>query len=160
MIGPPRVAVGDVVVRPATAADIDDVTAIERDAFSQPWSRDSFADLVRAREAVFLVAIASDRSVAGYAILLVAAGHSELANLAVTRTARGQGVGRRLVAEAIAHARAHEATEMFLEVRESNRAAQTLYASAGFQSVARRRHYYEQPMEDALVLRLQIDRQE
>jgi ribosomal-protein-alanine N-acetyltransferase len=149
-------AVPEVAVRSARMSDLDSIAAIERESFTLPWSRRSFADLVNAPGVVFLVAGATSDSVAGYAVLLIAADHCELANLAVAPPVRGRGIGRRLLSESIAQARERQLSRMFLEVRESNRAAQSLYASAGFRSVARRKHYYERPLEDALLLRLDL----
>ena len=146
----------DVIVRAATSADVNAVTAIERECFTLPWSRGSFANLVRSPGVEFLVAVAENGDVRGYAITLQAIEACELANLAVTGTSRGQGVGRLLLNAAIDGARAHEAHEIFLEVRASNTSAQALYASVGFREVARRRRYYDKPVEDALVLRLDL----
>jgi ribosomal-protein-alanine N-acetyltransferase len=146
-----------VAVRRAERADLDDVVAIEREAFTLPWSRESFDDLLRARQAVFLVAVTSDGTIRGYAVLLIAADMSELANLAVASGMRGRGIGRRLLSEAIAHARERHASHITLEVRESNHRARSLYAAAGFRSVGKRRRYYDEPVEDALVCRLDLN---
>jgi [ribosomal protein S18]-alanine N-acetyltransferase len=151
-----RVAGISLVVRPATATDVAGVVAIEREAFTQPWNRASFVDLVSAPEAIFLVADGQDGTLAAFAIAYVAADHSELANLAVAKRARGKGLGRHLLEKVMESARARGARQMFLEVRESNAAAQALYTSVGFHAVARRRHYYQEPVEDALVLRLDL----
>lgn len=151
-----RVAGASLVVRPATPTDVAGVVAIEREAFTQPWNRAAFVDLVSAPEAIFLVADGQDGALAAYAIVYVAAGHSELANLAVAVRARGTGLGRHMLEKVMQAARARGARQMFLEVRESNVAAQSLYTSVGFLAVARRRHYYQEPVEDALVLRLDL----
>jgi ribosomal-protein-alanine N-acetyltransferase len=151
-----RLAGASLVVRRAAAADVPSVVAIEREAFSRPWHRAAFLDLVGAPEAIFLVAEGPDATIAGYAVVYVAADHSELANLAVAVHARGWGLGRHLLEKAMESARARGARQMFLEVRESNDRAQALYTSVGFLAVARRRHYYEEPVEDALVLRLDL----
>jgi ribosomal-protein-alanine N-acetyltransferase len=151
-----RVAGTSLVVRPAAATDVPGVVAIEREAFTQPWNRASFVDLVSAPEAIFLVADGQDGALAAFAIVYVAADQSELANLAVAKRARGNGLGRHVLEKVMESARARGARHMFLEVRESNAAAQALYTSVGFHAVARRRHYYQEPVEDALVLRLDL----
>jgi len=63
-----------------------------------------------------------------------------------------------LIDAAIAEAESRGAESMFLEVRESNRAARALYASRGFEEISRRRGYYRTPVEDALVLRRAMQR--
>jgi ribosomal-protein-alanine N-acetyltransferase len=142
-----------IAIRGAAAHDLDTIAALEASTFSQPWSRQSFADLAATPFAKVLVAASAAGAVVGYAVVYFASDQSELANLAVAVTHRGQGIGRRLLEGAIAEAMAHGATAMFLEVRASNVAAQSLYESAGFERVGIRRRYYQQPVEDALVLR-------
>jgi len=78
--------------------------------------------------------------------------------LAVRPECRRQGLGRRLMAELLAEARRRGADEVTLEVRAGNAPAQGLYAALGFQAVARRRGYYPDNNEDALVMRLDLRR--
>lgn len=142
-----------VAIRPAGVEDVPPVAAIEAASFTQPWSRRSFVALVRATNVCFLVATNDAREVQGYAIAYCAADQSELANLAVRAGARGTGIGRALLEAVMSASVERGARTMYLEVRESNVAAQHLYRSAGFRPVARRKRYYEEPAEDALVLR-------
>jgi ribosomal-protein-alanine N-acetyltransferase len=145
----------DIEIRAAREDDIDAVAAIEREVFADPWSRRSFADLILSHHVVFLTAARGDR-VVGYALVLVAGLDSELANLAVDRDAQGLGVGRRLLGEACRAARARSALDMWLEVRASNAAALALYEGARFARVGRRARYYTKPVEDAIVMRLDL----
>jgi ribosomal-protein-alanine N-acetyltransferase len=75
-------------------------------------------------------------------------------NLAVAPELRRQGIGRMLLRAGLAAFAARGAEEVFLEVRQSNAAAQQLYQELGFQAVGLRRGYYRNPRESALVLRL------
>jgi ribosomal-protein-alanine N-acetyltransferase len=143
-------------VRPAMVADVAGVVEIERDAFSVPWSWRSFVELVDMPDAVFLVATDDTDRVLGYSVLYIGPQQSELANIAVSAHSRRRGVGRRLLDAMLIAARDRGATVVFLEVRDSNRTAQDLYASAGFYEVGRRTRYYTHPLEDARVLRLDI----
>jgi len=154
-----RASADAVTIRPATADDVDDITAIERAVFKDPWSRRSFADLVNASNVLFLVAL-DNEAVVGYAVVLSSGVESELANLAVGRLMQQRGVGRRLLQEATRAARRRDGREMFLEVRESNTSAIHLYSSAGFQAVGRRARYYARPIEDAIVMRKDLKRVE
>jgi ribosomal-protein-alanine N-acetyltransferase len=146
-------------LRRATDADVDAVAAIERASFGDPWSPDSFASLVRNADAFFTVADgggagAPRDALLGYVVAWFVLDEAELANIAVAASARGGGVGARLLDAALEEARRRGAAQVFLEVRESNAVARRLYASRGFIELGRRRRYYRAPVEDALVLRL------
>ena len=144
-----------VTIRPAEERDLDDIAAIERAVFNDPWSRRSFVDLVGEKRVVFLVAV-DGTAVIGYAIALLAGLESELANLAIARLMQKQGLGKRLLREALAAATERGSREMFLEVRESNAAAIALYTAEGFKAVGRRVRYYARPIEDAIVMRCDL----
>jgi ribosomal-protein-alanine N-acetyltransferase len=142
-----------VTVRPATRADLDRIAEIEQQAFSDAWSRRSFEGLLGDHRVYFCVATVAGR-VEGYVVAWFVAGEGELANLAVASDARRRGVGAALLDAAIDAGRERSIGSLYLEVRDSNVGARTLYASRGFATVGRRRGYYRKPVEDALVLRL------
>ena len=142
----------DVVLRAARASDIDAMAEIERIAFSDPWPVSAFADLLLAPHATMTVAV-SDSGLAGYCVLLVAADEGEIANIATAPWARRRGIAGRLLDDALRTAQHLGAVSVYLEVRASNESARALYASRAFAPVGRRRGYYRNPLEDALVLR-------
>lgn len=80
----------------------------------------------------------------------------EVDNLVVAPAAQRQGIGRALLTEALHQVWQRGTKQAFLEVRESNLAAISLYKLFGFSQVGKRRGYYSQPIEDALVLRLDL----
>jgi len=90
----------------------------------------------------------------GFVLARVAGGEAEILTLAVAPRARGKGLGRALLCEAIAKAERQGAGAMFLEVSADNRPALALYARLGFANVGSRRAYYRGV--DALVLRLSL----
>lgn len=141
-------------IRLARAPDIDAIHAIEVQSFGEPWRRESFRDYLLDGPARLIVAVGADGSICGFAVLIVAPGEAELANLAVAPSARRQGIANLLVAHAIGVAGAAGAGTVFLEVRESNGAARSLYAALGFTEMGRRVAYYRSPDEDAVVMRL------
>lgn len=158
MSAPPTTAVR---LRRASPEDVDAIAAIERLAFSDPWSRESFAALARNDEVYFLVADAGAHrgppaAPLGYVVAWYVLDEGEIANIAVAPAARGTGVGARLLDAALAEARRRGVAQMFLEVRESNAVARRLYASRGFIELGRRKRYYREPVEDALVLRCEV----
>jgi [ribosomal protein S18]-alanine N-acetyltransferase len=118
-----------------------------------PWSENTFRGLLRRRDAELVVATAIDGTVVGYAVLWCVLDQAELGNVAVVAQWRGRGVGERLVADMMRRAVQRRVNEVFLEVRPSNTVARRLYERLGFSMVGRRRNYYQQPVEDALVLR-------
>jgi ribosomal-protein-alanine acetyltransferase len=78
----------------------------------------------------------------------------ELENIVVAAAFRRQGVGTRLLREFVDHARAHNASAIFLEVRQSNQTARGLYRNLGFVETGSRKGYYSAPPEDAILYRL------
>ena len=147
---PPR----HLIIRGARRDDIEDVAAIERRAFSDPWSANSFRALFGNPLVHF--AVAEDMitgKLLGYVVAWFVVDEAEIANLAVSDDSRRAGVGARLLDHALDIARERRGKVVFLEVRESNTAARGLYASRGFEVAGRRAKYYRKPIEDALVLR-------
>lgn len=143
--------------RRLTAEDLQAVLELERAAFPTPWNEEQF-QLAFTRE-IFHVFGLFQRDEAGresellaYAAFYHAAGEMEILNIAVTPLARRRGLGKRLLNLALSIGARLGAEVCFLEVRESNLAARTLYAHAGFTQVGRRPGYYKDTGEDALVL--------
>jgi ribosomal-protein-alanine N-acetyltransferase len=131
---------------------------IEEASFSDPWSAASFAGYLsesNVGRALVTVAESAGR-VVGYSVMLFALPDADLANIAVAPTARGQGTGRLLLDRTLLAAKAVGTRTVFLEVRGSNEPAIRMYESAGFREFGRRRRYYRDPVEDALVLRLDL----
>lgn len=145
-------------VRPATVADLPGIVAIERVAFSDPWTEAAFAGLLGQPQVLVKVALAAGE-VAGYSVAWVVADEAELANLAVVPARRGEGIGGRLLDDLLAELAARGGATVYLEVRASNAAAQALYRSRGFTVAGRRKAYYRRPTEDALVMRRPADRE-
>ena len=145
-----------VTVRPAARADLLDVLRIERDSFAEPWPYAAFESLLDAP--AFLVAVPSadgDRSILGYVVGDVTPNHGRdighIKDLAVRSDARGAGIGRRLLREALLELSVSGAAVAKLEVREGNDAARSLYREEGFEPTRRVPRYYGDG-EDALLL--------
>jgi ribosomal-protein-alanine N-acetyltransferase len=142
-------------IRLMRAADLPEVMPIEQECFSTPWKEPTFSGLLRRTDTDLFVAEMEQRLV-GYAACWTVIDQSELGNVAVASAARGHGIGGALVDAVIERVKERGAHELFLEVRESNLGAQGLYKRRGFVVVGRRRSYYAQPTEDALVMRLRV----
>jgi ribosomal-protein-alanine N-acetyltransferase len=142
-------------IRRMREADLPRVLSIETVCFSTPWKHATFTGLMRRTDTDLYVAEA-DSVLVGYAACWTVIDQSELGNVAVTPEARGMGVGGALVDTVVERVKERGAHELFLEVRESNHVAQSIYRERGFVVVGRRRSYYAQPTEDALVMRLRV----
>ncbi len=143
-------------IRSAVPADASGLVAIERQAFSDPWSEASFREALASPWTFGLIA-ESARRAAGYLIAREVAGTGEVLNLAVAPEFRRRGIGGALLEAGLAALRRRRVDEVFLEVRESNISAQALYIGYGFRPVGQRAAYYRNPKEDALVLRLELE---
>jgi [ribosomal protein S18]-alanine N-acetyltransferase len=130
-----------------------EIVAIEKAAFSDPWSMRSFREALDHPAVYFACARSIAGEVRGYVVSWFAADQGEIANLAVAPEGWGSGIGRALLNAAVSEARLRGVETVFLEVRDSNQRARRLYQSSGFEEVTRRREYYRRPVEDAIVLR-------
>lgn len=139
-----------------TAADLDEVAAVESTIYSHPWTRGNFSDSLAAGYECRTWRLGGQ--LVGYFILMVAAGEAHLLNLSIAAGYQRRGHGSALLGEAAGLARSLGAARVFLEVRPSNLAAQGLYRRFGFQQLAVRRGYYPAHFgrEDALVLSLAL----
>ena len=100
--------------------------------------------------------VEQEASVVGFIVARQMEDEWEIENIAVTGMARRRGLGSRLVGELLDLARSRGGKSVFLEVRESNRAARSLYEKWAFIEVGRRKTYYQTPAEDALVLKFKF----
>ncbi len=143
-------------IEPMRLEDLDEVLAIERASFTNPWSQQAFAyELRDNRVAGLWVARAPDdasRSVVAYLCLWLIGEEVHVTNLAVHPTLRHRGIGRHLLGTLLDHYRQQGATRAALEVRVSNDEARRLYEGFGFRQIGRRKGYYFDTGEDALVM--------
>lgn len=142
-------------IRRATSVDAERFLPIERRCFTDPWSAAAFVEILASPLGIGLVAEGRGE-VSGYLVARAVAGEGEVLNLAVAPEQRRRGLGAALLAAGVHALEAAGAREVFLEVREQNRAAQQLYQRQGFRPVGMRARYYRNPVEDAIVLRLAL----
>jgi ribosomal-protein-alanine N-acetyltransferase len=133
-------------------ADLDEVLAIERVSFSMPWSRGAFLYEMEQNQVARCYVIRDEGHVVGYVCLWEVADELHITNIAVHPSARRRGIGRRLLGNMLDDARQRALRLVVLEVRPSNTEARALYESFGFRVVGRRRGYYYDTGEDALVM--------
>ena len=152
----PNTSKDAITIAAAAPSDLDAVVALESVAFADPWMRQAFENALRERHARFRVARSPNGALLGYIVAWFLLDEGEIANLAVVPGGRRRGVARALLETIIEEAREARVSRLFLEVRDSNAAARALYVSRGFVPIARRPRYYRKPVEDAIVLRLEL----
>lgn len=145
----------------ATSESLPHILKIEEACFSAPWTRKMLeAELSGNPFAHFLLAKqeggaeVSAESIVGYLCYWIVFEEVRLMNLAVVESMRHRGIARSLVTAALQTGLSQSAHRAVLEVRASNRAAQTLYQGFGFRQTAVRPKYYHNPVEDAVLMEL------
>ncbi len=133
---------------------LDEIAEAEEICFpNDHWSRESFAETAE-NESFCLTLIKNMQTtkIAAYSLVYCAADQADLANIAVLPECRGQGLGKHLLEITLEKVHKMGACEIFLEVRESNAAARGLYLSSGFVEIGKRKKYYSNPREDAVIM--------
>ena len=143
MISPPD-------IRRLTYADLPQVIAIERRAFPTPWSLAMFV-LELSKPGGVCLAARRDGYLAGYLICSRYDTVWHIMNVAVDPVHRRQGIATAMLTDLLRRIDSPNA-RFTLEVRESNRAAIDLYERFGFRAAGRRRRYYQDNGEDALIM--------
>ncbi len=162
MIAPTRKGrerVGALSIVSMSLEDIPGVVEIENLSFPTPWSESSFRyELLENPYASLFVARSREASaVLAFACLWVIDQEVKINNIAVHPSHRGRGVGTRFLKFLIEYAARQGCREMTLEVRPSNQAALSLYRKAGFMPIGRRKQYYTDTHEDAIVMWLRVE---
>ena len=141
---------------PMDRGHIKEIAQIERECFSMPWSEVALEEELYNPQASFIVAQRADGAVLGYAGLHVAADEGYIDNIAVRADYRRQGIADDLL-DVFVRFGAVNLAFLTLEVRPSNQAAIDLYFKHGFAQVGRRKDYYQDPKEDAIIMTLEFD---
>ena len=141
----------EVLIRRMQPEDLEKVCCIEKDNFSLPWSEKSFLESMERNDTIFLTALV-DGEIAGYLGCYCIAGTGEITNVAVDSNYRRRGIGQALLKKLFEEGVLHLTEEYFLEVRESNEAAISLYERMGFVKEGIRKGFYEKPVENAVIM--------
>ena len=139
--------------------DIDEVVALEGELFpDDAWTPATlWAELAARPRRSYVVEQDADGAVVGYAGVDLGGEVADVMTMAVAPDARGRGLGRKLLEELVARARADHAAYLMLEVRADNAPARKLYESRGFETLTVRRRYYQPGDVDAHVMRLTLE---
>ena len=131
--------------------DLEQVTAIEKASMPSPWSRELFEEELRRPLARYFV-VEVEGKVAGYMGYWQAPEEAHIINLAIGPDFRRRGLGQEMIERCVDFAAKSGAKLATLEVREGNQAAQALYEKCRFRSIAIRKQYYSDNLEDAIVM--------
>lgn len=147
-------------IRPATPADIPAMIVLEKQAATAAhWSTSQYeAAFSREARARVILVVEEESSLQGFIAGRAVCKEGEIENIVVAAPAQRRGLGSRLLGEFLGLARVRGAAGVFLEVRESNLAARRLYEKWAFVESGRRKSYYREPEEDAIVCHLNLSR--
>lgn len=140
-----------VAIRPAREADLEALAALEEESFSGPWSAAMLAEELR-RELAWVEVAEVNGQIVGYSCVWRVVDTCHLLRVATAPGLRRRGVGRALLLRLEARARAAGLREVELEVASRNAPAIALYRALGYVEVGRRRAYYRDPIDDALLM--------
>ena len=140
------------IIETMKSSHVAQVAQLEKICFSDPWSANSIASELTNKLSFWLVAMEGD-TVAGYIGSQTVMDESDMMNVAVHPDFRRKGIAEALVNGLVEELKRKESRCLTLEVRASNAPAIALYEKLGFVEVGRRKNYYRNPREDALILR-------
>lgn len=141
------------VITEMTAGSIDGIAEIEKVCFSSPWTREGIAQELSNPSSHFLTAV-TDTVIAGYIGVQEICGEAYITNVAVLPSYRRNGIAKALLNGVISGAKSRNCEFITLEVRGSNAPAISLYESLGFEIVGKRKNFYSNPTEDAILYTL------
>jgi len=140
------------IIEVMNAAHVSQIAELEKICFSDPWSERSIASELDNKLAFWLAALEGE-TVAGYIGSQTVMDETDMMNVAVHPDFRRQGIAEALVKGLVENLKKMGSHCLTLEVRASNAPAIALYEKLDFHEIGRRRNYYRNPREDALILR-------
>jgi len=151
-----------VAISPMNEHDLLEVVEIEQSSGLSPWGWDAYHRELQGNDRGLMwvarldAKLARDHALAGYVVGRLAADELHINNIAVRKEHRRAGIATALLSRLLTEAKAYRAVRAFLEVRAGNSVAQALYENCGFCAVGRRRNYYSNPPEDALIMTVEV----
>lgn len=160
MAAPPGGSEPPATFEPARAGDVATLVGIDA-ASPTPWTSAAFeAEMRHEPPTLFVLRDAPSAEALAFVAVRIQASEMDIVNLAVSPAHRGRGVGAALIRGLLQAPVAKGVESVFLEVRASNAAALALYGRLGFTHTQRRRNFYRDPVEDAVLMTLRLSHQE
>lgn len=132
--------------------DIPEIVEVELESFTAPWTPEAFRQELKYNQNAHYIVMLHEGRIIGYAGMWLIIDEAHITNVAIREKYRGKKLGRKLLRHLIDSALLLGAERMTLEVRVSNRIAQSLYERFGFRPVGIRKGYYSDNHEDALIM--------
>lgn len=149
------------VIRAGVIDDLDKVLALEKSVAEAPhWTEPVYAEIIKGesdshiRRCLFVAH--KEDTLIGFAVGKMVAGTAELESVVVAALARRWGAGKKLCEAIVNWSRNQQAASVELEVRAANKPALVLYRMLGFTEIGRRPRYYDHPVDDAILMRLDL----
>ena len=140
------------IIKRMTEEDVAAVAALEGENFSRPWSYDAFYKTLSDENYIVIIAKDTD-ALLGYCVLLCTGEEADITNVCTAPVARGKGVATEMLTVLMEEGLSRGVKEFFLEVREGNVPARSLYTKLGFEEIGLRKNYYEEPREHAVLMK-------
>ena len=140
------------IIETMKSSHVAQIAELEKICFSDPWSEKSIASELNNELAFWLTAMEGEQ-VAGYIGSQTVIDETDMMNVAVHPDFRRKGIAEALVNALVEAMKSRGSRCLTLEVRASNEPAIMLYEKLGFSQIGRRKNYYRNPREDALILR-------
>ncbi|CDA05471.1 ribosomal protein S18-alanine N-acetyltransferase [Blautia sp. CAG:257] len=131
--------------------DLDQVVDIEQNLFSVPWTKEGFLTYLMKKDTMFFVVEEKER-ILGYCSMMTVLDEGDILNVAVRSDRQKEGIGQFLVDSMLRMAEMQGIRLVHLEVRQGNGIARRLYQRLGFKEDGLRRDYYENPVENAVLM--------
>ena len=145
-------------IREMTEGDLEGILEIERQSFPTPWTEWMFRAQMRFGDISIHLVLVLEGSVSAYATALAVSDEMHLLSIAVLPEKRRLGYGGAILGAVIERGLAKGAQRIYLEVREGNEAAKRFYSGRGFRVIGKRKRYYVDTGEDAIVMELDLER--
>jgi ribosomal-protein-alanine N-acetyltransferase len=134
------------------AEHVPAVIEIEDVSFGTPWSERAYFHEIDNKAAIYIVALNAEGELIGYTGAWVVMDEAHITTIAIRPDCRGHKLGQALMVALLDLARDRGSTRATLEVRPSNAVALSIYLKCGFHSVGRRKAYYSNNREDAIIM--------
>lgn len=141
-------------LKPATTEDLSTVATLEK-TFVFPMSEEELHKIAE-NELFRILLWENEDEILGHCILFRVMEEAEITSFAIREDCRGEGYGTEFLTELLNYIQEDGAKIAFLEVRESNVAAQKLYKKCGFTEIGRRKRFYQNPVEDAIAMGIEF----
>lgn len=135
--------------------DAPELYKLDKKCFAIPWSEKSFKEEFENELAYYFV-MTDDDCIIGYVGIWNIVGEGHITNIAVHPRYRGRGLSKRLMNALFSFSQENNLSCLTLEVRESNRTARNLYLEYGFKERGRRKRYYSDTNEDAVIMTAEL----